>query len=115
MPAILAHLTETFVIGNFMSEAIYPTLLHQDPRYFQGGIGSTRARLGPSIGQIFWTHTDSHRTQFNYLEILVERPEGILARCKPEVLQEESPIVRKKPREQGLRFQCSRVSHQQKS
>jgi hypothetical protein len=70
MPAILAHLTENFVIGNFMSEAIYPTLLHQNPRYFQRGIGSTRARLGPSIGQIFWTHTDSHRTQFNYSEIL---------------------------------------------
>ena len=53
-----------------MSEAIYPTLLHQDPRYFRRGIGSTRSRLGYSIAQIFWTHTDSNRTQFNYSEIL---------------------------------------------
>jgi hypothetical protein len=59
-----------FVIGNYMSEAIYPTLLHQDPRYFRRGIGSTRSRLGYSIAQIFWTHTDSDRTQFNYSEIL---------------------------------------------
>jgi hypothetical protein len=59
-----------FVIGNYMSEAIYPALLHQDPRYFRRGMGSTWSRLGYSIGQIFWTHTDSDRTQFNYSEIL---------------------------------------------
>jgi hypothetical protein len=59
-----------FVIGNYMSEAIFPTLLHQDPRYFRRGIGSGWSRLAYSIGQIFWTHTDSDRTQFNYSEIL---------------------------------------------
>ncbi len=59
-----------FVIGNYMSEAIYPTLLHQDPRYFRRGIGSKRSRLAYSVGQTFWTHTDSDRTQFNYSEIL---------------------------------------------
>jgi len=59
-----------FVIGNYMSEAIFPTLLHQDPRYFRRGIGSGWSRLGYSVGQIFWTHTDSDRTQFNYSEIL---------------------------------------------
>jgi hypothetical protein len=59
-----------FVIGNYMSEAIYPALLHQDPRYFRRGIGSAWSRLGYSVGQIFWTHTDSDRTQFNYSEIL---------------------------------------------
>jgi hypothetical protein len=59
-----------FVIGNYMSEAIFPTLLHQDPRYFRRGIGSGWSRLAYSVGQIFWTHTDSDRTQFNYSEIL---------------------------------------------
>ena len=53
-----------------MSEAIYPALLHQDPRYFRCGVGSKWSRLGYSLGQIFWTHTDSDRTQFNYSEIL---------------------------------------------
>jgi hypothetical protein len=59
-----------FVIGNYMSEAIYPTLLHQDPRYFRRGIGSGWSRMGYALGQMFWTHTDSGRTQFNYSEIL---------------------------------------------
>jgi len=59
-----------FVIGNYMSEAVFPTLLHQDPRYFRRGIGSGWSRLGYATGQIFWTHTDSDRTQFNYSEIL---------------------------------------------
>jgi hypothetical protein len=59
-----------FVIGNYMSEAIFPTLLHQDPRYFRRRIGSKWSRLGYSMGQIFWTHTDSDQTQFNYSEIL---------------------------------------------
>jgi hypothetical protein len=58
------------VIGNYMSEAIFPTLLHQDPRYFRRGIGSKQSRLAYAMGQIFWTHTDSDRTQFNYSEIL---------------------------------------------
>ncbi len=59
-----------FVIGNYLSEAVFPTLLHQDPRYFRRGIGSGASRLGYAVGQIFWTHTDSDRTQFNYSEIL---------------------------------------------
>jgi len=59
-----------FVVGNYMSEAIFPAVLHQDPRYFRRGVGSTWSRLGYAIGQIFWTHTDSDRTQFNYSEIL---------------------------------------------
>jgi len=59
-----------FVIGNYLSEAVYPTLLHQDPRYFRRGVGSKWTRLGYSVGQIFWTHTDSDRTQLNYSELL---------------------------------------------
>jgi hypothetical protein len=59
-----------FVIGNYMTEAIYPTILHQDPRYFRRGTGSTWSRLGYAMSQIFWTHADSGRMQFNYSEIL---------------------------------------------
>jgi len=57
-------------IGDFMTEAIYPTLLHQDPRYFRKGTGRGWSRLGYAVGQIFWTHTDSGGRQFNYSEIL---------------------------------------------
>jgi hypothetical protein len=59
-----------FVIGNFMTEAIYPSILHQDPRYFRRGTGSGWSRLKYAIGQTFWTHNDSGRTGFNYSEIL---------------------------------------------
>jgi hypothetical protein len=59
-----------FAIGNFMTEAIYPTVLHQDPRYFRRGDGSVLSRLGYAVGQIFWTHRDSGGMQFNFSEIV---------------------------------------------
>ena len=59
-----------FVIGDFMTEGIFPTLLHQDPRYFRRGKGTTLSRIGYSVGQLFWTHTDSGGTQFNYSEVV---------------------------------------------
>lgn len=58
------------VIGDFMTEGVFPTLLHQDPRYFRRGTGSKWSRLGYAMGQIFWTHRDSGGTQFNYSEIV---------------------------------------------
>lgn len=58
------------VIGDYMTEAVFPTILHQDPRYFRRGTGSGWSRLGYAAGQIFWTHRDSGRTQFNYSEIV---------------------------------------------
>ena len=59
-----------FAIGDYMTEAIYPSLLHQDPRYFRKGIDSGWSRLGYAIGQIFWTHTDSGGAQFNFSEVI---------------------------------------------
>mgnify|MGYP001545036913 CR=1 FL=1 len=58
-----------FVVGNYMTEGIFPVLLHQDPRYFRRGVGSGWSRLGYSMGQIFWTHRDSGGAQFNYSEV----------------------------------------------
>ncbi|HEX4773392.1 MAG TPA: hypothetical protein VH351_21345 [Bryobacteraceae bacterium] len=59
-----------FVIGDFMTEAIYPSLLHQDPRYFRRGHGSGWSRFGYAAGQIFWTHNDSGTSGFNFSEVL---------------------------------------------
>jgi len=59
-----------FVIGDFMTEAIYPILLHQDPRYFRQASGSVWSRLGSAVGQISLTRTDSGRMQFNFSEIV---------------------------------------------
>jgi hypothetical protein len=58
------------LIGNYMSEAVYPSILHQDPRYFRRGTGSGPSRFAYAIAQIFWTHRDSGGTQFNYSEWL---------------------------------------------
>ena len=56
-------------IGDYMTEAVFPTILHQDPRFFRRGTGTKWSRLGYAMGQIFWTHRDSGGTQFNYSEI----------------------------------------------
>jgi hypothetical protein len=58
------------MIGNFMTDAVFPSMLKQDPRYFRRGTGSTWSRLGYAMGQIFITHGDNRRTQFNFSEIL---------------------------------------------
>jgi hypothetical protein len=58
------------VIGDYMTEGVFPTLLHQDPRYFRRSTGSGWSRLGYAAGQIFWTHRDSGGTQFNYSEVI---------------------------------------------
>jgi hypothetical protein len=57
-----------FVIGNYMTEGIYPTILHQDPRYFPKLSGSGWSRFAYAVGQIFWTHKDSGGMQFNFSE-----------------------------------------------
>jgi hypothetical protein len=58
-----------FALGNFMTEGVYPTLLHQDPRYFRRGRGTRLARLGYAAGSIFWTRTDSGGHAFNFSEV----------------------------------------------
>lgn len=59
-----------FVIGDYMTEGIFPVMLHQDPRYFRRGKGSGWSRLGYAMGQIFITHGDNAKTQINFSEIL---------------------------------------------
>jgi hypothetical protein len=58
------------VIGDYMTESIYPILLHQDPRYFRLGTGSGWSRLRHALGQLVWTRSDSGHMHFNYSEIL---------------------------------------------
>ena len=58
-----------YVIGDYMTEAVFPTILHQDPRYFRRSTGSGWSRLGYAASQIFWTHNDSGRGQFNFSEM----------------------------------------------
>ena len=55
--------------ADFMTEAIFPSLLHQDPRYFRKGTGSGFKRLTYAMSQIFRTHTDSGGHAFNFSEV----------------------------------------------
>ncbi len=57
------------IIENFMTAAVLPSFLHQDPRYYQSGQGSFVRRTGYSISRIFVTRSDSGHSQFNYSEI----------------------------------------------
>lgn len=57
------------VIENFMVGAILPSVLRQDPRYFQMGQGGFWHRTGYSVSRIFVTRTDAGHHQFNASEI----------------------------------------------
>ena len=57
-------------VGNMMTESIFPSLLHQDPRYFRRGVGSTRSRIWYAASRVLITRTDSGARSFNYSEFL---------------------------------------------
>ena len=57
-------------IENFMTGAVLPSLLHQDPRFFQSSEGGFGRRSFYAVSRIFVTRTDSGRSQFNYSEIV---------------------------------------------
>ena len=58
------------IVGDFMTEAIYPVTLHHDPRYFRRGTGTAWTRLGYAVGQIVWTHTDRGTGMVNVSELV---------------------------------------------
>jgi hypothetical protein len=59
-------------IGNLMTEAIFPSLLHEDPRYFRigAGGGTTWHRVGYALTRVFVVRTDKGKWDFNYSEWL---------------------------------------------
>jgi hypothetical protein len=57
-------------IGNFMTEAIYPSLLHEDPRYFRKVNGTVMSRLGYAATRVFVTRTDAGNWRFNFSEFM---------------------------------------------
>jgi hypothetical protein len=59
-----------FAIENMLTEGIFPTLLHQDPRYFRRREGPGGSRLGYAVSRLFITRSDSGRSQFNYSQVL---------------------------------------------
>jgi hypothetical protein len=55
-------------IGTYMTTAIFPSLLREDPRYYQLQKGSFSHRAFYAVNRLFVTRTDSGHTRFNYSE-----------------------------------------------
>jgi hypothetical protein len=55
-------------IGTYMTAAIFPSLLHEDPRYYQMGKGGFTRRAYHGLNRLFVTRNDKGQDQFNYSE-----------------------------------------------
>lgn len=55
-------------IGTYMTTAVFPSLLHEDPRYFQMAQGTFSHRFVYGWSRLFVTRTDSGSMRFNYSE-----------------------------------------------
>lgn len=58
------------MVENFMAGAVFPSLLRQDPRFYQSSQGSFTRRMFYSVSRIFVTRSDSGKAQFNFSEVL---------------------------------------------
>jgi len=57
------------LVGNFMTESVMPSLLHQDPRYFRRGRGGVWSRVGYSASRVFVAKSDKGNWTFNFAEV----------------------------------------------
>src|SRR3984893_5351396 len=57
------------VSGTFFTEAIVPTIMHEDPRYYTVSHGGFFRPTGYSLSRSFVTKTDSGGTSFNWSEV----------------------------------------------
>jgi Carboxypeptidase regulatory-like domain len=57
-------------IGRMLGAAVFPSLFHQDPRYFYQGTGSITSRVWHALSSAFICRGDNGRHQFNYSHIL---------------------------------------------
>lgn len=55
-------------IGTYMTTAIFPSFLKEDPRYYQMGHGPFKKRVWHGVARLFWAPTDSGKMRFNYSE-----------------------------------------------
>jgi hypothetical protein len=55
---------------NIMTEAVIPSLLREDPRYFRLGTGGFFKRSGYALTRIWVTQTDAGHRTFNFSEIM---------------------------------------------
>jgi hypothetical protein len=68
-----------FTIGNFLGGAVFPALLHQDPRYFYKGTGSFISRVLYAVGTAFYCRGDNGKWQPNYSSVLADVASGAIS------------------------------------
>jgi hypothetical protein len=56
-------------IENFMVGAVFPSILHQDPRFYQSDKGGFARRTWYAVTRILVTRGDSGNKQFNFSEV----------------------------------------------
>jgi hypothetical protein len=56
--------------SDLLTHAVFPTLFHQDPRYFYQGYGTFKSRFRHAVGSAFVTRGDNGSTQPNYSYLL---------------------------------------------
>ena len=57
-------------IGSYMTIGIFPTILREDPRYYEMKRGRFSRRMTYAVERLFVTFTDSGNVSFNYSEII---------------------------------------------
>ena len=65
--------------SDFLTHAVFPSLFHQDPRYYYQGSGSFKSRFLHAVGSAFVTRSDSGRTVPNYSFLLGDVCSGALS------------------------------------
>jgi hypothetical protein len=58
------------VIGSLLTQAVFPSMFHQDPRYFYQGSGSVKSRLKHALSWTVITRGDDGRPKPNYSYLL---------------------------------------------
>ncbi|HEY0263444.1 MAG TPA: carboxypeptidase-like regulatory domain-containing protein [Granulicella sp.] len=79
--------------NRMFSSAIYPTIFHQDPRYFYRGTGSKRQRFLYAISRAVITRGDNGKDQPNYSRILGSLTAGAISNTYHEGRDRGSTLV----------------------
>jgi hypothetical protein len=66
-------------VSDFLTNALFPALLHQDPRYYYRGSGSVKSRFVHAVSSVFVTRSDSGRTVPNSSYFLGDICSGALS------------------------------------
>jgi Carboxypeptidase regulatory-like domain len=65
--------------SDFLSHAVFPSIFHQDPRYYYQGSGSVKSRIGHAASFAFVTRSDRGHAVPNYSYLLGDLSSGALS------------------------------------